>query len=100
MKILVAPIEGGEEVRLLAVPKETNWNMLSWSPDGQALDFTAMRAGAGNVWRLPLTGGSTKQLTNWPDEDVGSFAWSRDGKQLAAVRASVTTDLLLMQNLR
>jgi serine/threonine protein kinase/Tol biopolymer transport system component len=100
MKILVAPIEGGEEVRLLAVPKDANWNMLSWSPDGQALDFTAVRAGAGNVWRLPLTGGSPKQLTNWTDDNVGSFAWSRDGKQLAVVRASVTTDLLLMQNLR
>ena len=100
IKILVAPLEGGEEVRLLATPKEIGWDILSWSPDGQALDFDAMHAGVGNIWRLPLAGGAMKQLTNWTGDNVIWFAWSRDGRQLAATRANMTTDLLLIQNFR
>ena len=100
LKILVAPLEGSEEVRLLNTPKEVGWDTLSWSPDGQALDFAAMRAGVGNIWRLPLAGGAMKQLTNWTGDNVIWFAWSRDGRQLAATRANMTTDLLLIQNFR
>jgi serine/threonine protein kinase/Tol biopolymer transport system component len=100
MKILVAPVEGGEDIRLLAIPKETSWDTLNWSPDGQALDFATMHAGVGNIWRLPISGGAMKQLTNWTGDNVIWFAWSHDGRQLAAARASVTTDILLIQNFR
>lgn len=99
-QILVFPIEGGEQpLRALNIPKDSE-APLHWSPDGQALDFTVIREGKSNVERLPLTGGAAKQLTNWQSDWVNWFAWSRDGKQLAVVRGTDTTELLLIQNFR
>lgn len=100
-QILVFPIEGGDEpLYSLNVPKDFD-APLHWSPDGQAVDFIVTREGKSNVERLPLAGGAfAKQLTNWQSDWVKWFNWSRDGKQLAVVRGTDTTELLLIQNFK
>ncbi|RKH47307.1 S9 family peptidase [Corallococcus llansteffanensis] len=53
-----------------------------WAPDGKSLFFLSSRGGSSQVWRLPVDGGEPQPVTQLP-LDVGSFALSRDGQQLA-----------------
>jgi serine/threonine protein kinase/Tol biopolymer transport system component len=99
LRIMIFPIDGGDPIQTIDVPQDGSY--MDWSPDGRAIDYIAGRDGADNIWRMPLAGGREQKLTNWqPPTSLWHFAWSRDGKQLAIVGDSTTTDLLLIQNFR
>jgi serine/threonine protein kinase len=68
-----------------------------WSPDGKSLDYAVVRGGISDVWRQPLTGGPTKQLTHFTSDQIGNIAWSGDGKTLAASRGTRTADIVLLK---
>lgn len=53
-----------------------------WAPDGASIYFLSTRTGTSQVWRLPLAGGESLQITDYP-LDIGSFRFSRDGKRIA-----------------
>jgi dipeptidyl aminopeptidase/acylaminoacyl peptidase len=53
-----------------------------WAPDGRAVYFLSSRSGSSQVWRVAPDSGEQAQVTRLP-LDVGSFALSRDGQQLA-----------------
>ncbi|MBK8061623.1 MAG: S9 family peptidase [Gemmatimonadetes bacterium] len=55
-----------------------------WSPDGQRLAFISERAGAPQLFLLPLGGGEAEQVTTLKGA-VLSAQWSPDGTQLAVV---------------
>ncbi|HET9449978.1 MAG TPA: LpqB family beta-propeller domain-containing protein, partial [Aggregicoccus sp.] len=61
---------------------EANDSQPVWSPDGQSLFFLSTRTGASQVFRVAVDGGEASAVTKLP-LDVGAFALSRDGKQLA-----------------
>jgi Tol biopolymer transport system component len=67
-------------------------------PDHDALDYRSTRGGASNIWRQARAGGPPKQLTNFKSDLVFSFAWSRDGKQLALARGTTSSDVILISN--
>jgi len=73
---------------------------LRWAPDGRGLDYILTRGGVSNIWRQSLAGGPPKQVTNFTSGLIFSFDWSRDGKQLAAARGSVSSDIILISNFR
>ena len=62
--------------------KGTSSTTPRWSPDGRSLYFLSARGGTNQVWRVDLSGGDARQVTDYP-LDVGSFAVSPTGKQLA-----------------
>jgi hypothetical protein len=45
-------------------------------------------------------GGDSKQITDFKTNRMFFFDWSRDGKQLAMARGSVTKDVVLIRNFR
>ncbi|HET9482473.1 MAG TPA: S9 family peptidase, partial [Xanthomonadales bacterium] len=53
-----------------------------WSHDGRSIYFLSARGGSNQVWRVDLSGGDARQVTDYP-LDVGSFAVSPTGRQLA-----------------
>jgi TolB protein len=69
---------------------------IAWAPRGQALTYVDVKSGVANIWTQPLAGGAPKPLTNFTSELIYNFAWSRDGKQLAVVRGTTSTDVVLM----
>ncbi len=87
----------GEVLQTLNWPPDTN--SIFWAPDGKSFDFVAERDGASNVWRLDPATGKQQKITDWQTRTpIYSFAWSRDGKDLAVVRDSQTTEIILIQN--
>jgi len=47
-----------------------------------------------------IDGGPSKQITNFTFGLIWRHAWSPDGKYLALMRASVSTDAVLLTDLR
>jgi Tol biopolymer transport system component len=73
---------------------------MSFSRDGKSIHYAVVRRGASNIWEQPLTGGPPRQITTFTDQQIGLFAWSRDGKRLAVVRGRQSFDIVLMTNFK
>ena len=95
VKMNVASIQGGPVLYSFEFPP--GGGLTIWSPDGRAIDYSITRGGVSDIWRQPLSGGAPKQLTHFPSGLIYNFAWSTDGKSLAAARGSVTADIVLLK---
>ena len=62
--------------------------------------FIRTSGGVSNIWTQPLDGGEPKQLTDFKDQRIFNFAWSRDGKQLALSRGVVNSDVVLISGFK
>jgi serine/threonine protein kinase/Tol biopolymer transport system component len=94
-RLALIPIEGGEPIKTLDLPAKM---LVRWSTDGRSLIYSETRGGVSNLWSQPIAGGQPKQITDWKQERIFDFAWSTDGKQLAASRGIVTSDVLLISD--
>ena len=64
------------------------------------MEYVLTRNGVSNVWEQKLTGGPPKQITHFQSGQIFDFHWSRDGKQLALTRGSISNDVILISNFR
>jgi Tol biopolymer transport system component len=78
---------------------QVNWDsMVRWSGDGRSLTYIDNRAGIENVLAQPIDGGAVRQITNFTDNRILSFDWSRDGN-LVTSRGVVTSDVVLITDM-
>ncbi len=98
-KIAVIPFAGGPPVKIFDELGGFN-RPLQWTPDGRAIAFIRTTNGVSNLWAQPLAGGEPKQLTEFKDQRIFNFAWSRDGKQLALSRGVVNSDVVLLSGFK
>ncbi len=98
-KIAVIPFEGGPPVKMFAI-RGSFGRPIRWTPDGRALVYIETHGGVSNIWLQSLSGGVPRQLTNFGDQRIFGFAWSRDGKQLALSRGVVNADVVLIKDFR
>jgi hypothetical protein len=89
----VYPVEGGEPRKLFNVFAD----YLRWTPDGHSLAFVDERNPSAIIDQ-PVDGGPPRQLAEFKPDQIHSFAWSRDGKQFAVARGTVTHDVILISN--
>jgi len=100
-KVAIIPSEGGSPVKVFEMPTPFIIEPgFQWTPDGSALTYIDTRAQVSNVWFQPLDGGPPKKVTNFTSEEIFSFAWSRDGKQLALARGVETGEVVLIGDSR
>ena len=66
----------------------------------EAIAYAARQEGIGNIWLQPLDGSAPKQLTHWSANPIFSFDWSRDGKWLAYASGSITSDVVMISDIR
>jgi len=92
----VIPFGGGSPLYTFDWP--VGVTRIRWAPDGKALDYLLTRGGATNIWRQALAGGPPKQITNFKSDLIFFFDWSRDGKQLALERGTISSDVVLISN--
>jgi serine/threonine protein kinase/dipeptidyl aminopeptidase/acylaminoacyl peptidase len=93
--IALIPFEGGQPVKRFNVPAP----FVRWSPDGQALTYIDNRGGISNIWSQPLDGGQARQLTDFKNDQIFAFDWSRDGRSIVCTRGVVTSDVVLFSDL-
>jgi TolB protein len=95
----VIPIEGGTPFKifgLLGGPE----NDFGWAADSHALTYVKTVGGVSNIWSQPLEDGRPKQLTDFKSELIYAFDWSRDGKQLLALRAAPSNDAVIISDFK
>ncbi|MDR1076476.1 MAG: S9 family peptidase [Xanthomonadaceae bacterium] len=63
-------------------PEGWNVDSPSVSPDGRTVYFLSARAGTRQLYSIPLSGGTPRQLTAFP-LDIGSYRLSPDGTRFA-----------------
>jgi Tol biopolymer transport system component len=100
-KIAIIPFEGGAPLKSFDIHNNgTNPMMVRWSADGRSLLYNETRNNISNLWSQPLDGGAAKQITEFRDSLMANFAWSPDGKQLAASRGIAIRDAVLISDAR
>jgi dipeptidyl aminopeptidase/acylaminoacyl peptidase len=86
----LAPLDGGEPLRLTSSPKTES--RARFSPDGEWIAFLSSREGEeGQVFLLSRRGGEAMKLTDLK-ANVSALAWSPDSKRLALVVSDVDPD--------
>lgn len=96
--LAIIPIEGGPPIKTFDIsPLQARFQ---WDPDGRAFLYTVTRDGVTNIWRQPLDGGPAKQMTDFKSDQIFRFSWSSDGKQLVMARGAVSSDVVLINDLR
>jgi serine/threonine protein kinase/Tol biopolymer transport system component len=94
--IALFSIDGGEPLKTFDVPVK----LVKWSQDGRALLYCLTRGGFSNIWSQPIAGGAPKQLTDWKQERIFDFSWSQDNRQLVVSRGVITSDVVLINDLK
>jgi eukaryotic-like serine/threonine-protein kinase len=65
--------------------------------DGKAVAYPIRENGIDNVWIQPLDGPASHQITKFDAEQILSFHWSPDGKNLGVLRGHTDSDVVLLQ---
>jgi serine/threonine protein kinase/dipeptidyl aminopeptidase/acylaminoacyl peptidase len=100
-QIAILSMNGGAPEQILDVPAAADTAIpVRWMPDSKGISYVATQTGIWNVWNLPLDGGPPKQLTQFGSDQIFWFDWSRDGKQLACSRGTVTSDVVLINEFK
>jgi serine/threonine protein kinase len=94
-KIAIISSQGGSPSKVLNIPIHP-WQRIRWTKDGSALTYVDVRAGIANIWSQPLDGSPARQVTDFRADQIFSYDWSRDGKQLACERGVETNDVVLI----
>lgn len=89
----IYPFEGGEPRKILDLAS----SYFRWTPDGRSLAFVDVKNPSA-IMSQPIDGGLLRELADVKPDRIFSFAWSRDGKQLAVARGTVTHDVILIRN--
>jgi len=100
VEIMVVPIGGGAPVATFALPSSVDpeWPGLRWTPDGTGLTYVVTEQGVSNVWRQAFSGGDAKPLTDFKENRIFFFDWSRNERKLVLVRGNDTRDLILVRD--
>ena len=93
----ILPFDGGNPVKVFDLPQTVAVdNSPQWTPDGRGITFIDWSADRSNLWLQPIDGGPAKQLTDYKQGYVFRREWTRDGKKLAMVRGSETSDAVMI----
>ncbi|HEY8413852.1 MAG TPA: protein kinase, partial [Pyrinomonadaceae bacterium] len=100
-RVAVMPIEGGPAIKTFNLQASgTVLSILQWAPDGKSIRYSVNSFNISNIWNQSLDGGPPKQITDFKEMLITSFAWSHDGKQLACTRGNLIRDAVLIRDLR
>jgi len=98
-QLALIPFTGGPPIKLFDVSRST-LRSPRWTPDGQAVSYINTTSdGVSNIWNQPINDGPAKQVTQFTDEQIDGFDWSRNG-QLVCSRLHTTQEVVLINNFR
>lgn len=99
-KLAIIPFSGGKPVKLFDLPfvPPGVGIPLRWTPDGQNVVYVLGAERSDNLWEQPVAGGRRRALTHFTTQEIQSFAYSHDGKQIAICRGTSSSDVVLISN--
>jgi eukaryotic-like serine/threonine-protein kinase len=68
-----------------------------FTPDGKSVAYPVRENGVDNLWVQPIDGSAPHQITQFDSEQILSFDWSPDGKNLGVLRGHTDSDVVLFQ---
>jgi Tol biopolymer transport system component/DNA-binding winged helix-turn-helix (wHTH) protein len=97
-RVAVMSVDGGPPLKQFSVPG----GMLGvrWSPRGRGFEYVLTKNGAANLWEQPLAGGQPKQITRFTNGQIFNFNWSLDHTRLLLTQGDVSSDAVLLGQLR
>jgi Tol biopolymer transport system component len=102
-RIAVIPFEGGGEPKVFEITSSgtvTTVVQAQWALDSRSFLYSVNQNNVSNIWSQSIDGGPPKQITNFKDSLISSFAWSKDGKQLACSRGVLLRDAVLITDMK
>ena len=106
----VSGAETTESIALLNLESPTSPRMLTthahrsggvqFTPDGKAVAYPIRENGVDSLWVQPLDGSAGHQITSFTSDQIDSFHWSPDGKNLALLRSHSESDVVLLQEVK
>jgi len=100
-KLAVVSAETGQIVKTFETPGGVyRESCLRWSPGGRSLQYLLTTGEVTNIWEQPLAGGPPQALTRFTTGRIFDFNWTPDGKELVLARGEVSSDIVLLSNLR
>ncbi|MDQ3256099.1 MAG: hypothetical protein M3R15_19745, partial [Acidobacteriota bacterium] len=97
-RIGVSSLNGGRPVKSFALPPTVVERVIRWTPDGQSVAYIDSPGGVENILAQPLDGSPPVPLTDFKADKIRAFDWSRDGRSLAIVRGTQTSDVVLFES--
>jgi hypothetical protein len=94
----VIPAGGGVAIKTFKV--QGGIFLPRWSPAGSGLQYLVTQNGATNIWEQSLSGGDARQVTHFKSGVIFDYTWSSDGQRLLMTRWEITSDVVLLSNLR
>lgn len=70
---------------------------VQFTPDGKAVAYPITENGVENIWIQPLDGSPGRKITHFNSEQILSFHWSPDGRNLGILRGHTDSDVVLLQ---
>jgi eukaryotic-like serine/threonine-protein kinase len=68
-----------------------------FAPDGKSVAYPVRENGVDNIWIQPIDGTAGHAITHFASEQIQSFHWSPDGKNLGILRGHIDSDVVLLQ---
>ena len=65
--------------------------------DGKSVAYPVTENGVDNIWVEPIDGSTGHSITKFDAEQIWSFRWSPDGKNLGILRGHTDSDVILLQ---
>jgi Tol biopolymer transport system component len=96
--LAIIPVAGGPPIKTFEISPLLS--RFQWNFDGRALLYTLTRDGVTNIWSQPVDGGQSKQVTHFNSDQIFRFDWSSNGKDLVLGRGPVSSDVVLISDLR
>ena len=98
-KIKIIPYEGGPAIKTFSLPSDfvASPASICWEHNRNSLAYVRAVNGTSNIWTQPLSGDPPKQLTDFREGRIYSFACSIGG-ELVCARGVSTTELTLLRD--
>lgn len=91
--IVIIPADGGAAVKTLPAPKNFG-GVMRWAKSDEALTYRDNTLTS--LWRMPLNGSSSSAILKLRGEQLVSFCYSQDGRQLAYASGPNLSDVILI----
>ena len=92
-------VEGGAPEKLLDIPAFPA-SSVRWHPDGHSLTYLSQSDGSANLYSYSLSNGTSNKLTNFNEDRIFAYAWSRRDHALAISRGTVNRDVVKITGFR